>query len=138
MTTYHLKNWQDKRGSDLDRAKKLIQNKNYKTKEVAELTSIPYQTLVNYRANIDSLNHARYETINKLSQAYDIFEITDDMSQDDVSYVQDLVSDLLGELLIDHVNDQEAVIAINQIKQIVTSDPVAVYKIFKALEKNGF
>lgn len=124
MTTVKLKNWQDARGSQLERAKKVIMGHQIKLVELSKLTKIPYQTLVNYRQNIDSLDNANWQYINKLAQAYDIVEIQNGMTQLDVFEMQATLNYLFDKL--------PKTPTVNRLKQIVTSDPVIVYELFKA------
>lgn len=124
MTTIKLKNWQDARGSQLERAKKVIIGHQIKLVELSELTKIPYQTLVNYRQHIDSLDNANWQYVNKLAQAYDIVEIQNNMNQLDVFDMQSKLNDLFNKLPKTPMT--------KRLKQIVTSDPVIVYELFKA------
>lgn len=144
MATYHLKNWHDERGSELDRAKALIADKNNSLKQISEITKIPYQSLCNYRANISSLDKASWLRINLLSQVYDMFEVANNMSQDDVAELQEMIHGLFSNMRDDYVDstmpdkdDMRMRILIDQMEQIITSDPVAIYRIFKAVKNTG-
>lgn len=66
-----IKDWRQLPNSDLNKAKKLVKDKNTNLKELSKLTSIPYQTLVNYRYDIGKLDNAIGVRINRLSQVYD-------------------------------------------------------------------
>ena len=141
MATYYLKSWQDERGSELDRAKALIADKNNSLKQISEITKIPYQSLRNYRANISSLDKASWLRINLLSQVYDMFEVAHNMSQDDVAELQETIHGLFNDMRDDYVDstmpDKDDIrirTLIDQMEQIITSDPVAIYKIFKAIK----
>lgn len=152
MATYYLKNRQDEPDNELDRAKALIADKNNSLKQISEITKIPYQSLRNYRANISSLDKASWMRINLLSQAYDTFEVADNMSQDDVTELQEMIHDLFNDMRAGCVDpimpDDDCVdpttpdidkmrmrILINQMEQTITNDPVAIYKFFKAIKK---
>lgn len=124
MTTVKLKNWRDARGSQLERAKKVIMDHQIKLVNLSPLVRIPYQTLVNYRQNIDKLDKANWQFINRLAQAYDIIEIQNTMSQTDVLKMQSELTDIFNKLPKTKMT--------KRLKQIVTSDPVIVYELFKA------
>ena len=49
MADIHVKNWRDERGSELEKAQRLIQDRNNSLKEVSEITGIPLPTLKAYR-----------------------------------------------------------------------------------------
>lgn len=141
MATYYLKNWQDERGSELNRAKALIADKNNSLKQISKITKIPYQSLCNYRANMSSLDKASWLRINLLSQVYDMFEVANNMSQDDVAKLQEMIHGLFSDMRDDYVDstmpDKDDIrmrTLIDQMEQIITSDPVAIYKIFKAIK----
>jgi len=143
MTIYKLKNWRDERGSELDRAKALLLNKNNSLTEINKQTKIPYQSLRNYRVNIDKLKDASWKRVNVLSQLYDIYEISKNMSQDDVKDLQSTIHDLFKDLHEDYVDDvmsdeQDRAMntIISQMEQIITSDPNAIYKIYRALNNH--
>lgn len=143
MTIYKLKNWRDERGSELDRAKALLLNKNNSLAEINKQTKIPYQSLRNYRVNIDKLKDASWKRVNVLSQLYDIYEISKNMSQDDVKDLQSTIHDLFKDLHEDYVDDvmsdeQDRAMntIISQMEQIITSDPNAIYKIYCALNNH--
>lgn len=143
MTIYKLKNWRDERGSELDRAKALLLNKNNSLAEINKRTKIPYQSLRNYRVNIDKLKDASWKRVNVLSQLYDIYEISKNMSQDDVKDLQSTIHDLFKDLHEDYVDDvmsdeQDRAMntIISQMEQIITSDPNAIYKIYRALNNH--
>lgn len=143
MTIYKLKNWRDERGSELDRAKALLLNKNNSLAEINKRTKIPYQSLRNYRVNIDKLKDASWKRVNVLSQLYDIYEISKNMSQDDVKDLQSTIHDLFKDLHEDYVDDvmsdeQDRAMntIISQMEQIITSDPNAIYKIYCALNNH--
>ncbi len=143
MTIYKLKNWRDERGSELDRAKALLLNKNNSLAEINKRTKIPYQSLRNYRVNIDKLKDASWKRVNVLSQLYDIYEISKNMSQDDVKDLQSTIHDLFKDLHEDYVDDvmsdeQDRAMntIISQMEQIITSDPNTIYKIYRALNNH--
>lgn len=133
MKKVYLKNWQDKRGTETARAKALIADKNTNLTELSKKTNIPYQSLVNYRADISKLDKASWQRINVLSQVYDILEISNNMTQDDVWKIQGEIHDMFNELRKIYKNDTGRLVMIKNMEEIITSDPVAVYEIFKSI-----
>lgn len=134
MTTYKLKNWQDERGSALDRAKKLLSDSANSPKDISKATGVKYQTLLNYRQDLDKLDKASWNTINKLSQLYDIYQIQKNLPYQDMLEVQNQVHKMMNELRDNHDGTNENIL-IDQIEQIITSDPNAIYKIYSNLKK---
>lgn len=128
----HIVNWRDKRGSELDRAKKIVKSKNIKGTEIERLTGIPYPTLRNYINNPDNLGKASWANVNKLSRAYDIFEIHGSMNLEDVTDTVALVSEVMLAAQAAHHNQPEAVRAIKAMSQIIIGDPVALFQVFKS------
>lgn len=151
LATYYLKNGQDERGSELDHAKALIADKNNSLTQISEITKIPYQSLRNYRANISSLDKASWLRINLLSQVYDMFEGTYNMSQDDVPELQKMLHGLFSDMrnycvdpitpaddcadpTVPDLDNVRMHILINQMEQKITNDPAIIYKIFKTIK----
>lgn len=131
MTMYRLKNWRDKGGSELDKAKTIIADKNTNLKNLSLLTKIPYQSLVNYRANLSKLDRASWKRINLLAQSFDIAEIQDDMTQNDVKELQSKLHNMFNDWRKQYSNDNSSLRIINGIETIITSDPVACFEIFR-------
>lgn len=123
MTIVKLKNWHDERGSQLERAKKVLMDKDIDLHDLSRLVRIPYLVLNDYRKSIDNLDNAYWEHINRLAQAYDIVDIQNNMNQNDVINTQNKVNDLFNQL---PKNDFT-----KRLKQIITSDPLVIYELFK-------
>lgn len=123
MTIVKLKNWRDERGSQLERAKKVLMDKDIDLHDLSRLVRIPYLVLNDYRKSIDNLDNAYWEDLNKLAQAYDIVDIQNNMNQNDVINTQNKVNDLFNQL---PKNDFT-----KRLKQIITSDPLVIYELFK-------
>lgn len=134
MATYKLKNWQDKRGSALDRAKMLLSDNANSPKDISKATGVKYQTLLNYRQDLDKLDNAGWSTINKLSQLYDIYQIQRNLPYQDMLEVQNKVHQMMDELRAKHKGVNESIM-IDQMEQIITSDPNAIYKIYSSLSE---
>ena len=135
MTTYKLKNLQDD-GSALDRAKKLLSVSDWANspKEISRATGVKYQALLNYRQDLDKLDKASWNTINELSQLYDIYQIQKSLPYQDMLEVQNQVHKMMNELRDNHDGTTENIL-IDQMERIITSDPNAIYKIYRRLHK---
>ena len=135
MTTYKLKNWQDD-GSALDRAKKLLSVSDWANspKEISRATGVKYQALLNYRQDLDKLDKASWNTINELSQLYDSYQIQKSLPYQDMLEVQNQVHKMMNELRDNHDGTTENIL-IDQMERIITSDPNAIYKIYRRLHK---
>lgn len=131
MTMYRLKNWREKGGSELDKAKTIIADKNTNLKNLSLLAKIPYQSLVNYRANLSKLDRASWKRINLLAQSFDIAEIQDNMTQNDVKKLQSKLHSMFNNWRKQYSNDNSSLRIINGIEAIITSDPVACFEIFR-------
>ena len=128
---YRLKNWREKGGSELDKAKTIIADKNTNLKNLSLLAKIPYQSLVNYRANLSKLDRASWKRINLLAQSFDIAEIQDNMTQNDVKKLQSKLHSMFNNWRKQYSNDNSSLRIINGIEAIITSDPVACFEIFR-------
>jgi sulfur relay (sulfurtransferase) DsrC/TusE family protein len=130
--TYHLKNWRDARGSQLDRATKIITDKNTNMVALSQLTKINAYVLRNYRYKPDTLERANWKTINKLAQAQDIATIQDTMSQDDAVEFAKLLRDFFNLLKEEYEDDPAMDRLVKRMSEVITSDPLAVCELFKA------
>lgn len=130
------KGMDDKRGSALDRAKKLLSVSDWANspKEISRVTGVKYQALLNYRQDLDKLDKASWNTINELSQLYDIYQIQKSLPYQDMLEVQNQVHKMMNELRDNHDGTTENIL-IDQMERIITSDPNAIYKIYRRLHK---
>ena len=131
MADVHLQNWRDERGSELEKAQRLIQDRNNSLKEVSEVTGIPLPTLKAYRGNPDKLTTAAWERVNKLSQMEDVFHIQNRYSGEEMKNGLQFIDSLLSDLIESNEGDKK--LAIVQIRKIILSDPLAVAKILETL-----
>lgn len=142
---YHLKNWRDENGTELERAKKLFSDTKISLKQISNATEIPYETLKRYSSGANPLEGAKWSRVHALANYYDAQIVANAMSMGDVKDIQDLISDMFKFLTrhylghdVSHPQDSADLVTdetIKQMKQIVTSDPTAIYKIYLAATK---
>ena len=82
------------------------------------------------------MDKASWNTINKLSQLYDIYQIQNNLSYQDMLEVQNEIHQMMDELRSSHTGTNENIL-IDQMEQIITSDPNAIYKIYANLKKKN-
>lgn len=126
-------NWQEKRGSALDRAKRLVSAPDSSTKAISKLTGISYQIVANYRQKPDMLDNATWKKVDALGRAYDYFEITKAMTGQDMLKVQGQLHEAFADLYDAHAEDPDQVRLLAAMEKIIASDPVALCEIFKAV-----
>lgn len=142
---YHSENWRDESGTELERAKKLFSDTKISLKQISDATEIPYETLKRYSSGANPLEGAKWSRVHALANYYDAQLIANAMSIDDVKDIQELISDMFKFLTrhylghdVSHPQDSTDLITdetIKQMKQIVTSDPTAICKIYLAATK---
>ena len=133
MKKVKFNNWRDARGSELEKAKKVIADKKVKLVDISKNLGIPYETLKNYRQDISKLDKASWSTVNKLSQLGDIVYVQDNMTAENtVRFISHLTG--LFQKLANSVDDSELPI-INKLRDIVISDPLIVTELFKYKEE---
>lgn len=131
-----LDNWRDQRGSELEQAKKVVADRNTSLINLSKLTHIPYQTLRNYRSNIDDIDKASWKRINVLAQAWDINIVQNTTSQRDVKEFLKYLSKMFDNWLMDSAKNKKKLAIIKRMRTIILSDPVAVAELFKAEKKS--
>lgn len=129
MKKIKFDNWRDARGSELDRAKKIIVNRDVKISDASKLLGIPDQSLRNYRQDPAKLDKSSWERVNKLSQLADIIYVQDNMTQEDTIRFVSHLNQLFQEFT-DCADDNDLPI-ISKLREIVISDPVLVTELFK-------
>lgn len=142
---YHFKNWRDENGTELERAKKLFSDTKISLKQISNATEIPYETLKRYSSGANPLEGAKWSRVHALANYYDVQIVANAMSMGDVKDIQDLISDMFKFLTrhylghdVSHPQDSADLVTdetIKQMKQIVTSDPTAIYKIYLVATK---
>lgn len=122
--------WRDERGSEFEKAEKLITDKNVDLSAVSRRLNIPYQTLRDYRQDFSKLNKARWEHINKLSQLADNFYVQDNMTEEDKIYFRGYLNIMFRDIA--EIRDKDDVPVINKLRDIIFSDPLLLTELFKA------
>ena len=142
---YYLNNWRDENGTELERAKKLFSDTKISLKQISNATEIPYETLKHYSSGANPLEGAKWSRVHALANYYDAQFIANAMPIDDVMDIQELIDDIFKFLTrhylghdVSHPQDSTDLITdetIKQMKQIITSDPTAICKIYLAAAK---
>lgn len=133
MKKIKFDNWRDEQGSDLDKAKRILADKNIKLVEVSKNLGLSYQTLRNYRQNVSKLDNAKWKMIYKLARLADIVYVQDHMTAKDTL---DFIAYLNGLFLdIAEVVDDDDLPVINRLHEIALSDPLLVTELFKSKEE---
>lgn len=125
-------NWQETRGSALDRAKRLVSAPDSSTKAISELTGISYQIVANYRQKPDMLDNATWKKVDALGRAYDYFQVTKLLSEQDILFMQKMLHDLFADLYDSKANEPRLVHVVAALEKMTASDPVMIYNLFKA------
>lgn len=131
----YIANWREERGSSLDRAKKLVSAPDSSVKAISDLTGINYQTVANYRQRPDTLDNATWKKVDALGRAYDYFEVTKLLSEQDILFMQKMLHDLFADLYDSKANEPRLVHVVAALEKMTASDPVMVYNLFKAFMK---
>ena len=133
MKKVKFDNWRDARGSELDKAKRLIKSKKIRLIDISKKLGIPYQSVKGYTRKNSQLNKASWERVNKLSQLEDALYVQENMtSQDVIDFIGYL--NILFRDIAETVDDDELPV-INRLRDIVISDPLLVTELFKAMKK---
>lgn len=130
MADIHVQNWRDERGTDLEKAKAVIIDRNTNLTKASELLDIPLPTLKGYRKNPDKLKTAAWDKVAKLAHLNDANYIMDNMSADDMkgfmNYLDDMFKEMAGKM------SEEDTPVIAKMRHIIMTDPLAVVELFNA------
>ncbi|MCH4163576.1 MAG: hypothetical protein LKF37_02215 [Lentilactobacillus diolivorans] len=130
----HLKNWREQQGTELDKAKKLIQS-NANMAEVSRQTGISTVSLSAYRKGDTDITKAKWTTINKLAQVWDIRQITPNISTSKfLNYVDDLDDWFDEAKQLDPRDPMHDVIS--ALSSMVKSDPVMMFELYKFYDES--
>lgn len=125
-------NWKEERGTALDRAKKLVSAPDSSVKAISDLTGINYQTVANYRQKPDTLDKATWQKVDALGRAYDYFEVTKLLSEQDILFMQKMLHNLFADLYDSKANEPRLIHVVSALEKMAASDPVMIYNLFKA------
>lgn len=133
MKKVKFDNWRDARGSELEKAKRLIKSKKIRLIDISKKLGIPYQSVKNYTRKDSKLDKASWERVNKLSQLEDALYVQESMtSQDVIDFIGYL--NILFRDIAETVDDDDLPV-INRLHEIVLSDPLLVTELFKSKEE---
>ncbi|MBD5316832.1 MAG: hypothetical protein HDS11_04095 [Bacteroides sp.] len=132
----NIKNWRDNELSELEKAKMILADKNTVVKQLSEQTGLKYQSLVNYRQNLNVLDNASWKTVNKLAQAYDANKMATMMSQEDFFQINTVLKDMFKEWQEAYADFPDIIKIADTIETIISTDPNAMYFIYQNLLEN--
>ena len=132
----NIKNWRDNELSELEKAKMILSDKKTVVKQLSEQTGLKYQSLVNYRQNLNVLDNASWKTINKLAQAYDANKMATMMSQEDFFQITTVLKDMFKEWQEAYADFPDIIKIADTIETIISTDPNAMYFIYQNLLEN--
>ena len=133
MKKVKFDNWRDARGSELEKAKRLIKSKKIRLIDISKKLGIPYQSVKNYTRKDSKLDKASWERVNKLSQLEDALYVQENMtSQDVIDFIGYL--NILFRDIAETVDDDDLPV-INRLHEIVLSDPLLLTELFKSKEE---
>lgn len=129
----NIQNWRDNDPSELEKAKMILADKKTVVKKLSELTGIKYQTLVNYRQNLSTVDNASWNIVNKLAQAYDTTKMALIISQQDFFQINTVLKDMFKEWQEAYADFPDIIKIANSIETIISTDPNAMYFIYQNL-----
>lgn len=125
-------NWHEERGNSLVKAKRLVAMSERVLLKISEQTGIDYQMLLNYHSEPEKLEYANWKTVDALGRAYDYFELIINMQPEDTLSMQSILENMFADLNEANYQDPQIVRLLAKMKHIITSDPMALYELFKA------
>lgn len=125
-------NWREERGSALERAKKLVSAPDSSVKAISDLTGIKYQVIANYRQKPDTLDNAAWQKVDALGRAYNFFQITKLLSDQDMFAMQNILHDVFADLYDKQASEPRLIHMVAALEKMTASDPVMLYELFKA------
>lgn len=127
----HLKNWRDKWGSDLDKAKAYLADRNHSVSETAKLTGISESALFKYKAHPESLANAAWDRVTKLARLQEADIVAHTMDGDEEKLFSKELNDWFTNLAND---DPDKRPMIRRMQKIIMNDQLAVMELYKSLE----
>lgn len=130
MADIHVQNWRDERGTDLEKAQAVLNDRSTNLTKASKLLDIPLPTLKAYRANPNKLKTAAWERVAKLAHLYDANYIMDNMSAEDTAGFMNYLNDMFKEMAGKMSEEDTPIIA--KMRHIIMTDPLAVVELFNA------
>ena len=129
----NIQNWRNDGPSELEKAKMILSDKKTVVKQLSEQTGLKYQSLVNYRQNLNVLDNASWKTINKLAQAYDANKMATMMSQEDFFQITTVLKNMFKEWQEAYADFPDIIKIVDAIETMISTDPNAMYFIYSKL-----
>ena len=129
----------DRYGNDLDKARKLLADKNISDAQIVKGTGINKVSINNYRNGKTSIEKAKWTAVNSLAQMYDALELAPYIGENGENVIK--FSRILNEFIDEneeaYKDDPAFLKMIQNLENIICSDPYVMVELMQPFfEKN--
>lgn len=124
--------WTDKYGNDLEKAKKVVSDKNISLINLSKATNIPYSSIRIYSHDPSKLDNASWKRIKLLANAFVQATVESKMTDADMQDYPPKLMEKFQEWKVYAAKQNQNTSSIEKIEEIVMSDPLAVAEVFEA------
>ncbi|MCR1891448.1 helix-turn-helix transcriptional regulator [Ligilactobacillus murinus] len=132
-----IENWRDRQGNDLDKARKLLADKNISDTQIVRGTGINKVSINNYRHGKTDIERAKWSIVNRLAQMYDALELAPYIGENGENVIK--FSRILNEFFDEnkgvYANDPAFLKMVENLETIVSSDPYIMVSLMKPFFK---
>ncbi len=132
-----IESWRDRQGNDLDKARKLLADKNISDAQIVRGTGINKVSINNYRHGKTDIGRAKWTVVNRLAQMYDALELAPFIGENGENVIK--FSRILNEFFDEneeaYKDDPAFLKMIQNLENIICSDPYVMVELMKPFFK---
>ncbi|MFT8525209.1 MAG: hypothetical protein ABF723_13920 [Lentilactobacillus hilgardii] len=119
-------------GTDLDKAKELIANREIPATEIAKISKVPRGSISNYRNGITSIDKASWKVVKRLAGTRDLLKYRDQVATRSFSlFVEDFNSWFKNASESNVENDDPMTEVIKSLHSYVSTDPILMAHLYQ-------
>lgn len=132
-----IENWRDRQGNDLDKARKLLADKNISDTQIVRGTGINKVSINNYRHGKTDIERAKWTVVNSLAQMYDALELAPFIGENGENVIKfsRILNEFFDENKEAYKDDQAFLKMVENLENIICSDPYVMIELMKPFFK---
>lgn len=129
----NIQNWRDRNGSDLDKARRLLDNREVSGDYISKVTGINNTSISNYRTGKTDVSRAKWEIVNRLAQMQDMLDLSPYIGENGENVIKfsSVLNEFFSENREAYKDDKRFLGMIKVLEDIVATDPQLLVELMK-------
>lgn len=129
----NIQNWRDRNGSDLDKARRLLDNREVSGDYISKITGINNTSISNYRTGKTDVSRAKWEIVNRLAQMQDMLDLSPYIGENGENVIKfsNVLNEFFSENKEAYKDDRRFLGMIKVLEDIVATDPQLLVELMK-------